>query len=51
MIDAASRGQISFKEIGPFVDEMSEWVKEMKCPAYIKDEMEKIIKLSMEYAL
>ena len=51
MIDAASRGQISFKEIGPFVDEMSEWVKEMKCPAYIKDEMEKIIKLSLEYAV
>jgi len=48
MIDAAARGTISFSEIKPFVKEMSPWVKDMNCPAYIKDEMGKIIELSLE---
>ncbi len=47
MIDAAARGAVSFKEIKPFVEEMVRWIKDMNCPAYIKDEMEKIIKLSL----
>ena len=50
MIDAASRGAVSFKEIEPYIKEMSYWIKEMNCPAYIKDEMDKIVALSLEKA-
>ena len=50
MIDAAARGAVTFKEIKPYVKEMASWVKDMNCPAYIKDEMNKIIGLSLGYA-
>ena len=50
MIDAAARGAVTFMEIKPFIEEMSSWIKEMNCPAYIKDEMDKIVTLSLEKA-
>ena len=50
MIDAAARGAVTFMEIKPFIEEMSSWIKEMNCPAYIKDEMYKIVTLSLEKA-
>ena len=50
MIDAASRGAQTFKDIKPFVEEIAPWVKDMNCPAYIKDEMGRIIELSLQYA-
>ena len=50
MIDAAARGAVPFKKIRPFVEELSSWVKVMNCPAYIKDEMDKIITLSLDRA-
>ena len=50
MIDAATRGVVTFSEIKPFIREMSPWVKSMNCPTYIKDEMDKIIELSLKEA-
>ncbi len=48
MIDAACRGRISFKAIKPFVKEMSGWTKDMNCPAYIKNEIDKVIEISLK---
>ena len=48
MIDAACRGRVSFKAIKPFVEEMSGWTKDMNCPAFIKNEMDKVIGISLE---
>jgi glycolate oxidase len=48
MIDAATRGAVSFAEIKPFIKEMSEWTKDMNCPAYIKNKMGKLIDLVLE---
>jgi glycolate oxidase len=45
MIDAATRGQVSFSAIKPFVEEMAPWTEGMNCPTYIKDEMPKLVKL------
>ena len=50
MIDAACRGQVSFKAIKPFVEEMSGWIKDLNCPAFIKNEMEKVIDITLKYA-
>jgi glycolate oxidase len=48
MIDAACRGRVSFKAIRPFIEEMSGWIKDMNCPAFIKNEMEKVIEISLK---
>jgi len=48
MIDAAARGEVLFRDIKPFVEEMAPWFKDMKCPAYIKDEMGNIFRLAMK---
>jgi len=48
MIDAATRGAVPFAEIKPFIKEMSPWTKDMNCPAYIKNEIGKLIDLTLE---
>ena len=50
MIDAATRGMVSFKKIKPFIEEMAPWTKEMNCPTFIKDRMDELIKLSVQAA-
>jgi glycolate oxidase len=50
MIDAATRGAVTFKAIKPFVEEMAPWTVDMNCPAYIKEEMPKIIEFSLKQA-
>jgi glycolate oxidase len=50
MIDAATRGAVSFKDIGGSIKEMLPWTKGMNCPAYVKDEMNKIAELSLNEA-
>ncbi len=45
MIDAATRGQVSFDSIKPMVTEMAPWTAKMNCPAYIKEEMPKLTQL------
>ncbi|HHT78409.1 MAG TPA: FAD-binding oxidoreductase [Actinobacteria bacterium] len=50
MIDAASRGAVSFSEINPFVEELSLWVKDMNCPSYIKNDIGKLIELAIAEA-
>lgn len=50
MIDAATRGQVSFESIKPFVKEMEPWTKEMNCPTFIKDKMSELIQLSLAQA-
>ncbi len=47
MIDAATRGAVSFDRIKPFIEEMADWVKEMNCPSYLKDEVDELIKLAI----
>ncbi|MHC4985885.1 MAG: FAD-binding oxidoreductase [Planctomycetota bacterium] len=47
MIDAATRGQVPFADIRPFVEEMRPWVAEMNCPAFIKDRMNELIDLTL----
>lgn len=47
MIDAATRGAVSFSVIKPFIKEMAPWTKEMNCPTYIKDEIGKLIELTL----
>lgn len=50
MIDAATRGKVTFKEIKPFVQEMAPWTKGMNCPTFIKDKMGELIELSVAKA-
>jgi hypothetical protein len=50
MIDAATRGKISFAAIKPFIAEMEPWTKKMNCPTYIKEEMAKLIELTLKRA-
>jgi len=50
MIDAATRGMVSFKAIKPFVQEMAPWTKDMNCPTFIKDRMDELIQLSTQAA-
>ncbi len=47
MIDAATRGKVSFSAIRPFIEEMQPWTVDMKCPTYIKDEMAGLIDLCL----
>lgn len=48
MIDAAIRGKVSFSTIKPFIEEMTSWTEDMECPTYIKDEMRKLIELTLK---
>lgn len=48
MIDAATRGKVSFSAIEPFIEEMAPWTENMECPTYIKDEMGKLIELTLK---
>ncbi|MHB1275520.1 MAG: FAD-binding oxidoreductase, partial [Candidatus Humimicrobiaceae bacterium] len=48
MIDAATRGAVPIAKIKPFIEEMSPWTKDMNCPAYIKNEIGKLIDLTLE---
>lgn len=48
MIDAACRGQVSFKAIKPFIEEMATWTIDMNCPAFIKNEISKIIEFAIK---
>ncbi len=50
MIDAATRGMVSFKAIRPFVEEMSPWTKNMNCPTFIKNRMGELIDLAVQAA-
>jgi len=50
LIDAATRGQVSFKAIKPVVEEMKPWTTNMECPTFIKDRMGELIELSVEQA-
>ena len=47
MIDAAMRGAVSFKAIKPFIEEMIPWTRNMNCPAFIKNEMDKLFELTL----
>lgn len=48
MIDAATRGAVSFDKIKPFIEEMAPWTDNMNCPAYIKNEIGKVIELTLK---
>jgi len=50
MIDAATRGKVTFKEIKPFIEEMEPWTKGMNCPTFIKDKMGELVQLSVAQA-
>lgn len=50
MIDAATRGMVSFQAIKPFIAEMTPWTKNMNCPTFIKDRMGELIELSVQAA-
>jgi glycolate oxidase len=47
MIDSATRGKIAFTAIHPFIQEMRPWTTNMNCPTYIKDEMPKLLDLTL----
>lgn len=47
MIDAATRGKVSFSAIKPFIEEMRPWTENMNCPTYIKNEMAKLIECTV----
>ncbi|MBM3707530.1 MAG: FAD-binding oxidoreductase [Actinobacteria bacterium] len=47
MIDAACRGAVKFSAIKPFISEMEPWTKNMNCPTHIKNEMGKLIELTL----
>jgi glycolate oxidase len=47
MIDSATRGKISFAAIKPLIQEMRPWTQNMNCPTYIKDEMPKLLDLTL----
>lgn len=48
LIDAATRGKVSFAAIRPFVQEMQNWTQKMNCPTFIKNEMPKLIDLALK---
>ena len=50
MIDAATRGMVSFQAIEPFIEEMAPWTKNMNCPTFIKDRMSELIDRSIQAA-
>ncbi|HDP99452.1 MAG TPA: FAD-binding oxidoreductase [bacterium] len=50
MIDAATRGQIAFKNIQSLVTEMAPWTKDMNCPTFIKERMQELIDKSIARA-
>jgi glycolate oxidase len=50
LIDAATRGKVPFSVIRPFIEEMAPWTTNMNCPTYMKDEIGKLIKASVEAA-
>jgi glycolate oxidase len=50
MIDSAARGKVSFASIKPFIEEMKPWTENMNCPTYIKEEMPRLIELSLNAA-
>lgn len=50
MIDAATRGTVSFKAIQPFIEEMAPWTKNMNCPTFIKDRMSDLIQSTIQAA-
>lgn len=50
MIDAATRGQVGFDAIKPYVEEMRPWVQEMNCPTFIKQHMDELIDQSVAKA-
>jgi len=47
MIDSATRGKISFAAIKPFIKEIRLWTEDMNCPTYIKEEMPKLLDLTL----
>ncbi len=51
MIDSATRSKVPFSTIKPFIEEMLPWTINMNCPTYIKDEMPKLIELSIKASL
>jgi glycolate oxidase len=50
MIDSATRGKISFTAIKPFIQKMRPWTENMNCPTYIKEEMPKLLDLTLSKA-
>lgn len=50
MIDSAARGKVSFAAIKPFIEEMKPWTENMNCPTFIKEEMPRLIELSLNAA-
>lgn len=51
MIDAATRGKVSFMAIKSSVEEMKPWTMGMNCPTFIKDRMTELIDLSLKKAI
>jgi glycolate oxidase len=47
MIDSATRGKIPFAAIKPFIQQMRPWTTSMNCPTYIKEEMPKLLDLTL----
>jgi glycolate oxidase len=47
MIDSATRGKIPFAAIKPFIEQMRPWTTNMNCPTYIKEEMPKLLDLTL----
>lgn len=45
---AATRGAVPFAKIKSFIKEMTPWTKDMNCPAYIKNEIGKLIDLTLK---
>jgi glycolate oxidase len=50
LIDAATRGKVTFSEIKPFIEEMKPWTENMNCPTFIKDRMGELIEKSLTLA-
>ncbi len=50
LIDAATRGKVTFSEIKPFIEEMKPWTENMNCPTFIKDRMGELIEKSLALA-
>lgn len=50
LIDAATRGKVSFAIIKPFIEEMAPWTVNMNCPTYMKDEIGNLIGASVNAA-
>ncbi len=50
LIDAATRGKVTFAAIRPLIAEMEPWTKNMNCPTFIKDKMADLIADSLKQA-